>query len=229
MKLLKSGLALALLATVMSSFAVEKLVPFEAALHQEAVMAIATETKDSFFPGVSFIPADQRSMVEQMSLKEFESNLAKPGYVTFLLYIDENPVGFVQYFAYKESCESIMRGLEQKGVSIEQIKLANPAFMEQLRAKYPEKDADAPLLGKIEGVAVATKYQHKGYGKSLFQYAVEQLITDKKVAIVTLIVSENSEIAIKLYESEGFVVDESRSIPMLHAVAYQKSMDSAVA
>jgi len=222
-------LALALLATVMSSFAVEKFVPFDAALHQEAVMAIATETKDSFFPGISSIPVAQRSMVEQMALKEFEGNLTKRGYVTFLLYVDENLVGFVQYFAYKESCESIMRGFEQKGMTIEQIKLTNPAFMEQLRAKFPEKDADAPLQGKIEGVAVATKYQHKGHGKRLFQYAVEQLITDKKVAIVTLIVSEDNETARKLYESEGFVVDESRSIPMMKAVAYQKSVDSAVA
>ena len=229
MKLFKSVLVLSSLVIVLSSFSAEQFVPFDATLHQEIVMTIAAETKDYFFPGISSIPSALRSVVEQASLKEFEQTLIRPGYITVLLYVDGAPVGFVQYFSYKESCESVIRGLEHQGVSLEQVIQVNPAFMDQLRAKFPEKDADAPPCGKIEGVAVATKYQHKGYGKRLCRYAVEQLVIDKKVGFVALLVGEDNEIAKKLYESEGFVIDESKSIPMLHAIYYQKSVDSAAA
>ncbi len=225
MKLSKNGSILFLLATAMSSFAVEKLVIFDPALHQETVMAIVTETQDSFFPGINSVPAAQRSMVEQASIKQFESNLTTVGYITFLLCVDEDPVGFVQYFFYKESCESVIRGLESQGISLEQLIELNPAFMDQLRAQFPDKDVDALPLGKIEGIAVAKKYQRQGYGKKLFQHAVEQLINDEKqVASINLIVDVDNEAARRLYESEGFVIDESKSVPMLPVVFYQKSV-----
>ena len=226
MKLLKRGLAFALLVTAMSSCAVKKFVPFDAALHQEAVMALATESKDTFFSCISSISVAPWSTVEQMELEAFRSNLNSPDYVTLLLYVDENPVGCVQYVLSQNSCESIRRKMEQAGVPSELIN----AFVDSMRAKnFPEKDADVPLEGVIDVVAVAKEYQRKGYEKILLQYAVEQLVTEKKVDVVTLSVSKDNEVARKLYDSEGFVANESGSGRSSNTVSYKKVVDSAIA
>jgi ribosomal protein S18 acetylase RimI-like enzyme len=59
--------------------------------------------------------------------------------------------------------------------------------------------------GHINYLGVDKKYQGKGYGKTLFKYAVHDL-EEQGVKRITLSVKENNEAARKLYEKSGFRV-----------------------
>ncbi len=58
-------------------------------------------------------------------------------------------------------------------------------------------------FGEIVDLVVSEEQRRKGYGKSLVEYSVI-LFKEKGLKSLTLLVSENNDKAIKLYESLGF-------------------------
>ena len=66
------------------------------------------------------------------------------------------------------------------------------------------RDEHLPDWGEIPSIYIHPDYYHKGYGKKLLTYALDQLRIDGYMNCYLWVLSENSN-AIKFYEKNGFV------------------------
>lgn len=173
---------------------------------KEALMEIASQDLYALTGGGLLAVNQGRETVESFEIKAkkaIEDSFNCKSRITKVLIVDSVVAGFIVIYKGKElSVEAIKQNLNEEQLTMfdENLVLAANAYLKKT-------DAECKRYVKIERIAIAKDFRRRGYARVLIKGA---MIMGKRIwpdiELARICVNLDNSCAIKLYESEGFVL-----------------------
>lgn len=199
--------------------------------HKQPLMEMAMQDPYKLFLGGETV--GQGTMTEENFLienkKAMESLFDNPAAIKRVLTFDNKVAGFVEVSKLKElSLESVIKTvIAQEIQGIKHIDEGAAAAVAAALPHLKKTDAECIEYGLISSLMVAKEFRNKGFGRKVLKDALLEIKRQwPLLSQARLNVNANNPVAIKLYESEGYIKSEIQPahLASLKAFEYQKAI-----
>lgn len=181
--------------------------------HLADLTRIAFEDPDNLF--ANYTPYERDNFIQK-----FQLGLTNP-YVIRVILEDGKTVGYIRFCLKTEIC---LTSIRQMFIKIGQTPPDDDVLLQENPCLMYHLAGECQQYVSIEGISIDKAFRRKGYGRKLIRYTMQLIYPIQHLVMqIKLEVHRDNIKAIKLYESEGFIISEEESMLKHHADYFKKA------